>query len=157
MKNLCFLLFSLCFLAACGSNPEGKTLADGWESYGVEITADKAIDIATLEKKIKGKQSLKTKVKGDIDAVCLKKGCWMTLEKPNGDPMRVTFKEYGFFVPVDCAGKTAVVEGIAQFDTTSVADLRHYAEDEGLAAEEIAKITAPEIEMVFVADGVILK
>jgi hypothetical protein len=35
--------------------------------------------------------------------------------------------------------------------------LRHYAEDGGKTADEIAAITEPEIELVFEASGVRLK
>lgn len=157
MKKILLSLSILLLLAACGGEPKGTAVAGGGEAFGEKINPESAISIELLEKKIKGKQSLQTTIEGDIDGVCLKKGCWMTLEKPNGDPMRVSFKDYGFFVPTDCAGKKAVAMGTAKFDTTSVADLRHYAEDEGLSKEEIASITAPEIELVFVADGVIIK
>jgi hypothetical protein len=34
--------------------------------------------------------------------------------------------------------------------------LRHFAEDAGKSKEEIAKITKPEFEMGFEADGIIL-
>ena len=70
--------------------------------------------------------------------------------------MRVRFKDYGFFVPKDIAGRQAVVEGYAFREVTTVEELRHYAEDEGLSAEEIAKITEPVEEVKFLASGVYL-
>ena len=81
----------------------------------------------------------------------------MNLAIGNGETMRVTFKDYGFFVPKDCSGKTAIVQGKAYMDTTTVEMLKEYAKDDGKSEEEIAKITAPEIEMVFEAEGVIIK
>ena len=45
----------------------------------------------------------------------------------------------GFFVPKDCEGKVAYMEGTAFYDTTSVDDLRHYAVDGGMSEEEAAK------------------
>ena len=101
--------------------------------------------------------AMPAKVKGKVDAVCKKKGCWMTIQQAEGDPMRVTFKDYGFFMPLDIEGKTTIFEGEAKVDTTSVDMLRHYAEDEGLAKEEIEKITEPEISVSFVATGVIVE
>jgi hypothetical protein len=85
------------------------------------------------------------------------KGCWMKVRTTDGQTMRVTFRDYGFFVPKDIAGKQVVFEGTAQQSTTSVADLKHYAEDAGKSKEEIAKITQPEKAVTFVADGVIVK
>jgi hypothetical protein len=75
----------------------------------------------------------------------------------DGEEMRVTFKDYGFFVPLDAAGKTVIMEGKAYYDTTSVDMLRHYAEDAGESPEEIEKITEPKLELAFEATGVLLK
>lgn len=97
------------------------------------------------------------KITGKVDEVCQAKGCWLSMVKPDGSKMRVTFKDYAFFVPKDCSGKTAVMEGRAFMDTTSVEDLQHYAKDAGKSEEEIAKITSPEIELAFEAEGVIIK
>ena len=96
------------------------------------------------------------KITGKIASVCQKKGCWMMMETSDGQTMRVRFKDYEFFVPKDCAGKTAVIEGIAFNDVTSVAELRHYAEDANKSKEEIEKITQPEKKPAFEAEGVII-
>jgi len=37
-----------------------------------------------------------------------------------------------------------------------VATLRHYAEDAGKSKEEIEKITEPETNLMFLADGVLI-
>ena len=79
----------------------------------------------------------------------------MKLDMGNDKIVRVTFKDYGFFMPLDATGEV-VVNGIAYVKETSVADLKHYAEDAGKSAEEIAKITEPEVTMSFEADGVLL-
>ncbi|EIM78045.1 hypothetical protein A3SI_04442 [Nitritalea halalkaliphila LW7] len=71
--------------------------------------------------------------------------------------MRVTFKDYGFFVPTDAHGAFVVMEGVGSIQTTDVATLRHYAEDAGASEEEIAKITADKEELSFEAHGVIVK
>jgi hypothetical protein len=96
-------------------------------------------------------------VSGAVDEVCQVKGCWMTMSTENGSSMRVTFKDYGFFVPKDIHGRTVVIRGYGEIVVTSVDDLRHYAEDEGRSEEEIAAITEPEEEYTFVADGVYLE
>jgi len=102
-------------------------------------------------------EKLETKVTGTVESVCQAKGCWMKVVTADGQTMRVTFKDYGFFVPKDIAGKTVVFEGEAKMKTTPVAELRHYAEDAGKSKEEIAKITEPKHELTFVAEGVIVK
>ncbi len=51
-------------------------------------------------------------VEGKVRRACKAKGCWMELATSDKGPgVRVTFKDYGFFVPLDSAGRTAKVEG----------------------------------------------
>ena len=69
----------------------------------------------------------------------------------------VRFKDYGFFMPLDAAGKEVIVAGKAFVKEVSVADLKHYAEDAGKSSEEIATITEPAMEFAFEANGVLLK
>ena len=56
----------------------------------------------------------------------------------------------------DIAGKTIVFEGNAKTKTTSVDELRHYAEDAGKSKDEIAKITEAKTELAFEANGVLV-
>ena len=80
----------------------------------------------------------------------------MTLKMPDGEPIRITFKDYAFFMPKDIAGKTVVLVGIAKKQTISVETLRHYAEDAHQSADEVAKITDPKKEIAFEAKGVVI-
>jgi hypothetical protein len=125
--------------------------------FGEKITEKGAIDASKLSDKMKGKTTLDTKITGTIMEVCKKKGCWMTLDIGNNQKMRVTFKDYAFFVPKDISGKTVVIEGVVQKEVTDVATLKHYAEDAGKSKEEIEKIDKPKEELTFEARGVIVK
>lgn len=125
--------------------------------FGVKIDEQGAIAMQDLVKQMQGKEVLETKVQGKVVAVCQTKGCWMTLDKGDGSTMRVSFTDYGYFVPKDIAGSIVVIQGRAKVITTSVDELRHYAQDAGKSKEEIAKITEPETDLVFEADGVIIK
>ncbi len=91
-----------------------------------------------------------------VKDVCQNKGCWMTAELPDGSEMRVTFKDYGFFVPKDLSGKEVAIQGLAKIKMTDVETLRHYAEDKGKSADEIAAIVEPKKEISFVANGVVI-
>lgn len=98
------------------------------------------------------------KLVGKVTEVCQAKGCWMNVVADNGqgEPIFVQFKDYGFFMPKDCAGKKVTMDGIVYRETTPVDELRHYAQDKGASAEEIAAITMPKEELKFMAKGVIL-
>ena len=125
--------------------------------HGKKITETGAIPATQLATKMADKTEMSAKVEGTVESVCKMKGCWMKVRTGDGQTMRVTFKDYGFFVPKDIVGKTVVVEGTAETSTTPVADLRHYAQDAGKSKAEVEKITEPEKELTFVADGVIVK
>jgi hypothetical protein len=49
--------------------------------------------------------------------------------KSGDQSVRVTFKDYGFFVPMDSAGATAVMEGVFSVRTIPEATAKHYASE----------------------------
>jgi hypothetical protein len=129
---------------------------DATGSFGAVLKPGGEVSVSEIPALLKGKDSVFVKVKGDIAAVCQKKGCWMTMPVAEGEDMQVRFKDYEFFVPMNSPGKEAIVEGWAYREEVPVEELRHYAEDEGLSKEDIAKITEPKSQFTFMADGVIV-
>ena len=101
--------------------------------------------------------TINVKFASEIKEVCAAKGCWMKLPLSEEKEAMVRFKDYGFFMPLDSQGKEVVLEGKAFVQTTSVAELRHYAKDAGKSKEEIAAITNSKKEFSFEANGVLLK
>jgi hypothetical protein len=161
-----FCLMFLCVFVACKEPTTTKKedttpkVALNYDAFGTEFTDSDVFDAATMLTKfsaLKTGDTLTVKFASKINDVCSKKGCWMKLELAEDTETMVRFKNYGFFVPLDAAGKEAIVNGKAFVTETSVADLRHYAEDAGKTKEEIAAITASKVEFAFVADGVLLK
>jgi hypothetical protein len=131
------------------------TVAEG-KSYGEKITPDGAIAAADLKAQMAGKDTMSVKIKGEISEVCQKKGCWVTITMPSGEPMRVMFGEDAYFVPKDVAGKTAIMEGTAMKEVISVDEQRHYLEDAGKPKAEIEAITKPDTTLTFDAKGIII-
>ena len=101
--------------------------------------------------------TLKTKMIAKVNSVCQAKGCWMRLDLEDGNEAMVKFKDYGFFMPKDIAGDYVIVNGKAFVEEVSVDEQRHYAEDAGKTANEIASITKPKRTFSFEADGVLIK
>lgn len=125
--------------------------------FGEEFeVSGKASKTSTPFDQISGKDSLQTQIVGEIKEVCQSKGCWMKVQLESNDEVFVRFKDYGFFVPKDAAGKKVVMNGAAFFEEMSVEDQRHYAEDEGASEDELAQITAPKKTLRFEADGVLI-
>lgn len=125
--------------------------------FGAAINESEITTLSTLVSELEEKEEFHGKVKGEIKEVCAHKGCWMTLDLPNGETMRVTFKDYEFFVPKNSQGYPVIIEGVASKKITDVETLRHYAEDAGKSQEEIEAITESKKEYAFEAIGVIIK
>lgn len=164
MKSKFLLVLILPLFFACNNATEVKTENTEEEAtakvpgnYGAIVEEMEIMSISQMYDELASKGEFEGKVIGQIKEVCSKKGCWMTLELPNGESMRVTFKDYGFFVPLTSQGYPVIIEGSATKTETDVATLKHYAEDAGKTKEEIDAITAPKLEYAFEAVGVIIK
>lgn len=159
MKKIFFVVLLASFSCACTqtqqTQEEAKTDIVG--TYGAEISEDGAISVVDLMAQLNASDSVMVKVKGEITATCAMKGCWMNLVLPNGEEMRVTFKDYAFFVPKEgMEGNIALIEGVVTRTLTDVETLKHYATDAGKPEEEILAITEDKEELAFEANGVII-
>ena len=151
MKHLTIFMIA-CLVAACQPKQERAS-----NIYGEAIPTENAVDLASLNDQVQGKDSVMLTMKGTIEKTCAAKGCWMSVQDQNGMATRITFKDYGFFVPTEGAeGKEVVFSGVAKRKVTDIATLRHYAEDAGKSQEEIAAIVTPKEEIEFVAKGVVI-
>ncbi|WP_299226049.1 DUF4920 domain-containing protein [uncultured Psychroserpens sp.] len=169
MKHIFILFIAVTIMFSCKNEAkEDKVdIADttlkqetSYESFGKEINDADALSakrMAVHYEKMTVGDSVNTKIMAKVDEVCQAKGCWMKLNLENGEQIMVKFKDYGFFMPKDIAGKEVVINGKAFVNEVPVDEQRHYAEDAGQSAEEIAKITEPKKTYSFEADGVLLK
>ncbi len=160
MKSILAILLVTITFFSCNETTEKKSTENTSNSpqfFGEKITEDGAKPIDSLTAMMGTQTELACKLSGKIEAVCQKKGCWMELKNGDSSTVRVTFKDYGFFMPKDASGRTAIIDGIAKVEVTSVADLQEYARDDKKSKEEVAAITEPLSELVFEAKGVILK
>lgn len=126
-------------------------------NYGDVVKADQTVTMAEMISLVETEGEFAGKISGEIKEVCTKKGCWFSMDLPNGETMRVTFKDYGFFLPTNSQGFPIVMEGVATLTETDVETLRHYAEDQGKSKDEIDAITEPERKISFEATGVKIK
>ena len=130
-----------------------------YASFGKEIIADDAVSASSMAahyKIMKAGDSINSKIIAEVHEVCQAKGCWMRLNLDDENEVMVKFKDYGFFVPKDITGKKVIINGQAFVEEVSIDEQRHYAEDAGKSAEEIASITVPKRTYSFEADGVLV-
>ncbi len=172
MKNILSLLLLVFIVVSCKNESkttetetteveavETETKEIAYASFGEKIEADNALSITDLSEKFKAMQvgdSTSAKLVGKVNSVCQVKGCWMRVDLGNDEEVMVKFKDYGFFMPKNIAGKDVIMQGQAYVSEVSVEEQRHYAEDGGKSEEEIAAITEPKRTYSFMADGVLL-
>ncbi|KYG85394.1 hypothetical protein AWW67_15505 [Roseivirga seohaensis] len=159
MKKISILLLIALFVFSCAGKKEevkwDESIVVGY--YGEKINNENIISVEDMMNQLNESDSIMVKVEGEITSTCAMKGCWMNLVLPSGEEMRVTFKDYAFFVPKEgMEGNRAIIEGKVKRVMTDVATLKHYAEDAGKSVEEIAAITEDKNELAFEASGVII-
>jgi hypothetical protein len=153
MKKV-LLGLTFCLFTAFASAQSAASL--NGQSFGEGVTAGNLKPVSSIPSVMADKTVADMKITGEVLEVCKKKGCWMTLKTTDGEPMRVTFKDYAFFMPKDIVGKTVALDGVAKKQTISKAQLQHYAKDAKKSPEEIAKINADKDEIAFEAKGVVI-
>jgi len=129
--------------------PSGEVLLRGEKLQGLP-----AVSLEALLKDPTPWDGKEVALSATVRRACQKKGCWMELA-PSMDSksagVRVKFKDYGFFVPLDSAGSTAKVEGVVKVAELSESAAKHY-ESEGASVPRGADGKAREVQ--FMASGV---
>jgi hypothetical protein len=138
--------------------PQAAAPKDGWTlTRGEPLKGAPAVKLADVLAKPQAHDGKTVRVEGQVRKACERKGCWMELaaSKDAKSPgVRVTFKDYGFFVPVDSAGAAARVEGVVQVAELSEARAQHY-ESEGAIVPRGTDGKPREVQLV--ATGVELR
>ena len=156
MKKIPMVLFVLVFsICSQAQPPAGK--AESGDYYGAKVKTKGAVALAEVASQLENNASITDiKIKAKVLDVCPNKGCWLKLELPDGKQATVKMKDYGFFIPLAAIGKTVVIDGSAALKTTSVSELKHFAEDAKKSKAEIDGITAPKKEVTITASGIVV-
>jgi hypothetical protein len=161
-NNLLLTILAL-FFVSCGTNsPKEAGHDENKETettglYGEAINTENPVSGEALIQLLNENDSVWVTFKSTIVTNCQRSGCWMDLDLGSDKVMKVFFKDYEFFIPLDSKGKTATIEGYASREFVDVEMLKHYAEDDGKSQEEIDAITEPETIYMFDAIGVIIE
>ena len=154
MKKVLVFIYTL-FLGFTIMAQPPEVPAETGTIFGNKTTSAGAIKATELHTFLNGKEKADVKVEGKVAEVCKAEGCWLRMETASGT-MLVKMKDHKFLVPLALNGKTIVAEGTATMKETSVAMLKHYAEDAGKSKAEIAAITEPKKEIVLQANGILV-
>jgi len=154
-KFLISLILAGVSTLAIAQPPAGE--AKPGDFYGEKISTDGALSFSDVVRKVQGGNDFSNvKFTAKVTDVCPKKGCWLKLETPQGEEVMVKMKDYAFFLPVAAKGKQVVIEGEVIMKTTSVAELKHYAEDAKKTQAEIDAIKEPKKEVRVTAKGIVI-
>lgn len=167
MKKLIFIPFLLLFLNCSTKNQDkthdaqqvknevNKELKVSFYGDTIDYRSPESTESAFNQfKELESKDTLSLTFQSKTTAVCKKKGCWMTLDMPGSRDIKVTFKDYGFFVPKNLDNQKVIVKGHGFLKEVSVDEQKHYAKDAGKSEKEIAAIDSPKKEYRFIATGV---
>lgn len=130
----------------------------GWVGYGDGFDAAKVSTVVTFADIAADPAAFDGQpitVRAKIDEVCQSKGCWMTFTEGD-ESMRVKFKDYAFFMPMDSQGKEVLVDGTFAIQVVPAEEAAHYLEDAG-KFEEAKLITEDQVSLTFMASAVLMK
>jgi len=98
------------------------------EDFGAGLTLTEVDDLSDVVRQPELFADRPVLVRARVYDVCQRRGCWMVLRDGDAE-VRVQFKDYGFFVPRDCTGQVAYVEGRVTTQEIGASETQHYAEE----------------------------
>jgi len=124
---------------------------EDYEVFGSRIArSDEPVGLAEIVADDEANAGREVFVTANVAKVCQRKGCFLIAQ--DGDAVaRVTFKDYGFFVPTDSDGKQVTIVGTFDRKVLSEKQAKHYAEDAG---QDPSKVVGEQAEYSIVATAV---
>ncbi len=104
---------------------------DAFEVFGAPLDStlpgQSLKDLLAQGPEVEGKE---VRVTTRVAKICQKKGCFFIAQE-GAAQARVTFADYGFFLPTDTGGKTVTLVGTLKANTLTAEQAAHYAQDLG--------------------------
>jgi Domain of unknown function (DUF4920) len=125
--------------------------ASARQAFGAPLTSGAVVALADVLKSPDKFRDQSVLVEGEVRRACTRKGCWMELSEaqdPATPGCRVTFKDYGFFVPTDSAGSKARVEAKVESRAIKPELVAHLEEEGAKFADKAADGSAHEVRLV---------
>lgn len=160
MKKLLILLFTA-VLSTTAFAQEAEVIrlsepveeTESYEVFGAEVLEwNKPIALNELISNADAFINKEITLETEVAEVCEKKGCFF-VASDGSNSARITFKDYGFFIPTDSKGKKVKLIGTFEVKTISEDQAKHYAEDAG---EDPDAIIGTKDEYSIVATSVLV-
>ena len=134
--------------------PAAAPAPAGTASYGAPFEPGPTVALTSLLANPKAYADQSVTTEGHVQRACSRKGCWMEIGTGE-DSCRVTFKDYGFFVPTDSAGAEARVQGRITTQRIEPGRVAHLEQEGAKFKHREADGSATEVQ--FIASAVQLK
>jgi hypothetical protein len=144
-------------LLAAGATPVTAQRAPAGElvRVGAPVQGGEAVSLREVLENPDGVAGRSVVVEGLVTRACTSTGCWMQLAPDaESEGVRVTFKDYAFFVPLNSAGMRARAQGEFTVKRLSRREVEHLNE-EGAKIQQGRDGRA--YELTFLASGVELR
>lgn len=163
MRAILLLLTLPATLLACKNEPSANASPTasasaasepGWTGYGAAFANAQRVSLTKVLAEPANYAGKTVYVEGDVRRACSRKGCWMELAESADEKSaacRVTFKDYGFFVPLDSAGSRARLEAEVQVEEVKAAHVEHLEEEGAKFSQKNPDGTAKEVRLVATA------
>jgi len=130
---------------------ESAAAAAGRQAFGAALGKSPTVALADVLRNPDKFANQTLLLEGQVRRACSRKGCWMELSESADTASagcRVTFKDYGFFVPTDAAGSKARVEAAVQTKVVPASQVAHLEEEGAKFADKAPDGTAREVRLV---------
>lgn len=128
---------------------EPVEVTDTHETFGAAMPD--TVDPITLSRLVENHanyEGLSVVVDARVSKICRKKGCFF-IAQDGATTVRVTFKDYGFFVPTNISGRHVTLVGKLKRVELTEEQAAHFKSDLGSADVDIAP--GPQFEIVATA------
>lgn len=151
--RFCLLLAALLPCTACKttSNEKPAPPPATKSTYGAPIRGTETLRLASVLSEPESYRGKAVVVEGEVRRACSRKGCWMEIAESldsSARGARVTFKDYGFFVPTSSAGAHARLEGVVNVETMKAAQVEHLESEGAKVTNKNADGTAREVQLI---------
>jgi hypothetical protein len=145
-----FALFAQAAVAEVTRLSEPVEVTDDAEVFGAPLDAEAtSASLETLLDNPDDYLDTSVRVEARISQVCQKKGCFM-IASAGDRAVRISFRDYSFFVPTDTSGKTVTLTGTLVERVLSEKQAAHFREDAGsdtIQAGKVYEIVADSVSI----------
>jgi uncharacterized protein DUF4920 len=115
--------------------------------FGAAIEPGASVALASLLTDPRAYADKTITTEGRVQRACSRKGCWMEIGSGE-DSCRVTFKDYGFFVPTDSAGSYAKIQGRLDTREVEAAAVQHLESEGARFPNKRSDGSATEVRLI---------